>query len=327
MTANSSSRRPVDWISTIPFLLVWIPAVAAILFLKFVSLQLTTQFGFDFWSLNIIDKLSIVRADILFCFLLVPLGLTLVAALLPDRLSGPLFAVFSIFCIFISYAEVKSLYVIGRLYSFNLLKDTIRWGWADPTSTRAYLNPGGLLRLLALMLSAIVVSWWAGKRSNAIVQDSSVRRRWRKGMLVALLPLTAIVILPWLSRLHSAPLNRSIVTTAFRSFWGWEEEEAPSKEFNNLGPRELIQQYQELAHVRPSEKDPRYWSKAADSDVIFLSLKQAQPRCCRSTATWTISPTCGDCGTEPLSRPPITVRTLLPTGRSFLASVAGTQRV
>jgi hypothetical protein len=271
MATNSSASRPFDWISTIPFLFVWIPAAVAILFLKFVSLQLNSQFGFDFWSLSLIDKLSIFRADILFCFLLVPLGLTLAAAFLPHRLSAPAFTAFSIFFVFTAYAEVKSFYVIGRLYSFNLLKDTIRWGWTDPTSTRAYLNPGGLLRLFALMGSAIAVSWWAVKRSNAIVQDSSVRRRWRKSVLAASLPLTAIVILPWLSRLHSAPLNRSIVTTAFGSFWGWEEEEeATSKQFNNLGPRALIQQYQDLAHVRPSEKDPRYWSKATDSDVLFF---------------------------------------------------------
>jgi hypothetical protein len=265
-----SINHPVDWISTTPFLVVWIPAAAAILFLKFVSLQLTTQFGFDFRSLGVIDELSIVRADILFCCLIIPLGLTLVATLLPLRLRGLEFAVFSIFCIFVSYVEVKSLYVIGRLYSFNLLRDTIRWGWTDPISTRAYLNLGGLLRLLALMGSAIVVSLWASKRSNAIVRDPSVRRRWRNGVLVALLPLAAIVILPWLSRLNAAPLNRSILTPAFRSFLGLEEKDTASKEFNNLGPRELIQRYQGFVHVRPSEKDPRYWSKAADSDVLFF---------------------------------------------------------
>jgi hypothetical protein len=60
------------------------------------------------------------------------------------------------------------------------------------------------------------------------------------------------------------------LTASLRAFWGWEEQEAAGNEFNSLGPSELIQQYRDLAHVRPSTKDPRYWSKAADSDVIFF---------------------------------------------------------
>src|SRR5579863_2611278 len=107
MTTNSTPRRRFDWLSRMPFLLIWIPAIGAILYLKFVSMQLTQQFGFDFRALSLINKLSIFRVDIFFCFLLVPLGLTLVALLLPRRLSGLVVTVFSVFCICISYAEVK----------------------------------------------------------------------------------------------------------------------------------------------------------------------------------------------------------------------------
>jgi hypothetical protein len=219
--------------------------------------------------LNLLTGLSIFRADILFCFLLIPVGLIVFVKLLPRRLRSPLFGLFPIFCIFVSYAEVKCLGAVGRLFSIDLLRDAIQWGWTDPTARRAYLKPSGLLHLLALMVSVIVIAWWAGKRSEAIARDYSLQQRWRKTILATALPLMAIVIPPWLS---PPPVfcGNSILIDAVRAFWGWDEDYAAGREFRDLGPRELIQEYQDIGHVRPSKKDPRYWSKAADSDVLFF---------------------------------------------------------
>lgn len=256
-------------ISRIPFLLAWLPAIVGIFHLKFVSLQLHSQFGFDFWTLPLLDKLAIFRGDILLCFCLIPLGLFLLTLVLPRQLRGPFVALFSLVWLFISFANVKSIAQIGRLYSFNLVWDSLHWARADPRAIRAYLGLGSVIRVLTLMALTAAIAWWASKQSAACLEHTSVRRRWVTATRVAALPLSALVVLPWFSGVSSNPSTRSVLISSIQAFWGWEEQEQRA-EFQHLGPVELIAKYRELAHIDVSTRDPRYWSRAKDSDVIVF---------------------------------------------------------
>jgi hypothetical protein len=256
-------------ISRIPFLLAWLPAIVGIFYLKFRSLRLDGPFGLSFWTLPLVGKLSVFRTDILLCLWLVPLGLFLLMLVLPRQLGGPFVALFSIAWEFISYANAKSISEIGRFYSFNLFWDSVHWAWSDPRAIRGYIPAGGVIRVLTLMALTAAIAWWASKQSAACLKQTSTRRRWVTATRAAALSLAALVVLPGLSGLPSSPLNGSVMISSVRDFWGWGEEEQ-SAEFQHLSPAEMIARYRELAHIEVSTKDPRYWSRAEDSDVIVF---------------------------------------------------------
>jgi hypothetical protein len=266
-----------SWISKTPYVLAWLPAIAGIFRLKFASLQLSEQFGFNFWTLSLLEKLSIFRMDILLCFLLIPLGLFLLMFVLPRRFRGPFVSLFSIFWIITSYVNFRSLVEIGRLYSFSLLWDALHWAWSDPRSIKTYLSPGGVVRALVLMVFAAVLGWWASKRSAACLKQTSTQERWLTAVRAATLPLAALLVLPWLSGLPSSPPTQSVMISSVRAFWGWEEQEQ-SLEFRNVGPTELIARYRDLAHIEVSARDERYWSRAQDSDVIVFVFETGPAR-------------------------------------------------
>jgi glucan phosphoethanolaminetransferase (alkaline phosphatase superfamily) len=271
-TAGLPTSTPgTNWISTIPFLFVWLPAVIGIFRLKFASLPTNDVVGFNFWTLPLMEKLSIFRTDILLCFLLIPLGLFLLTIVLPRQLRGPFWALFSIFWLLVSYANVMNISAVGRLLSFSLLRDSLQWAWGDPRTIRDYVHLGGVIRFLALMALAAAIAWWASKESAACLKEASTRQRWVTATRAATLPLAALVVLPWLSGLPSSPSTRSVMISSIRAFWGWEEQERT--EFQHRGPAELLAQYRELAHIDVSTKDPRYWSRAEDSDVIVFVIE------------------------------------------------------
>lgn len=258
------------WVSRIPFLLAFIPAIVAILHLKSVMRKAEDQFGFEFSKLSFLDKLAIFRADILLCFLVIPLGLFVLTLVFPRRLRGPCVALFSIGSLIISYANVQIISQVGRLYSLNLLRDSVHWAWNDPRTIREYVKPGGVIRVLILVVLTAAITWWASTQSAACLKQTSTRRRWVRATQAVALPLAVVVVLPWLSGYPflSGTSTQSAVISTIRAFWGWDEEQ--SKEFQRLSDAELIAKYRELAHIEISNKDPRYWAKANGSDVIVF---------------------------------------------------------
>jgi len=257
-------------LSKLPFALAWIPAVAAVFFLKYLTLNTEGQGGVDLRGVGILGRLSLFRADVIVCLVVVPIIMVVCTLPLSSRLSAGLVAGVSIFCILVCFAEAKSFYVLGRLLSFNLLRDFVLWSWSDPEAIRAHANLAGLLRVFILIAGVIVVSLWAGKQSRAILKDVTVRRRWYAASRLALLPLALIIALPRISRAHSGVESKSILVTAERVFWGWQGNQETTNEFSGLDASKLIEDYRSIAHAAPSHPDSRYWAKAADSDVVVF---------------------------------------------------------
>jgi hypothetical protein len=256
-------------VSRIPFLLAWLPAIVGILYLKFVSLQFNEFFDFRLRTLPLLQELSLFRNDILLCFVLVPLALFLFTLVLPQRLCGPFVALFSIVWLLISYGNRRSIAEIGRLYSSNLLWDSLHWAWSDPRVIREYIKLDGAIRVLVLIALTAAISWWTRRQSAACLKQTSTRRRWVTATRVAALTLVALTVLPWLSRVPLSPATQSIMISSIHAFWGWEVEERSAK-LPRLSSAELIAKYRELAHIEASTKDQRYWSRAEDSDVIVF---------------------------------------------------------
>jgi len=256
-------------VSRIPFLLAWLPAAVGILYLKFVSLQFNKFFDFRLRTLPLLEQLSIFRADITLCLLLVPLLLFLLMLILPRQLCGPFVVILSIVWLFISYANIRSIFQVGRLCSINLLWDSLCWAWNDPRAIREYIRLRGVIGLVFLMAVTATIAWWAYKQSAAM-SEASTRRRWVTAMLVGAFAVTALVIPPWLSGLPSSPTTQSVLISSIQAFWGTEEGE---QKIPHLSSAELIAKYRELAHTEVSTKDPRYWSRAEDSDVIVFVLE------------------------------------------------------
>jgi hypothetical protein len=270
---HSDALHPVFGIvclSRIPFLLIWLPAIIGIFYLKFVSLRLDGPFGMSFWALPVLGKLTVFRSDILICFLAIPLGLFLLVLVLPQWLRGTFVALFSIGWLVISYGNVQGISAIGRLYSFNLLSDSFHWARNDPRSIREYIKLSGVIRALTLMALSVGIAWWAGKQCSACLSQPSIRRKWFAATRAVALPLAAIIVIPWLTGFPSSSATQSVLLSSIRAFWGLEENEAQIDDFRKLSPTDLIAKYRELAHIEVSSKDPRYWSRAEDSDVIVF---------------------------------------------------------
>jgi arylsulfatase A-like enzyme len=257
-----------------------LPAALAVLYLKYVSMTMggfriaTRHLGrLDNPGLSLWEQVSFFRGDVLVCFLVVPLALLVLAGFLPRVWRSPTIAVLCGACLLLTYFNSMSLYSVGRLLSANLLLSSFRWGLADTRSIWEYMHPGGLVRAGILLVFLILISWWSSREPKAIEKNPSRKRLWRRILVVGLAGSITITAVPWLSRVPATTYHKSILVESVKTLLGTGTEAASADEFSNLTASQLVVQYRELTHAPPPEKDPRYWGKAAGSDVIVVVLE------------------------------------------------------
>jgi phosphoglycerol transferase MdoB-like AlkP superfamily enzyme len=277
---TKSGQEVAAWVSATPYVLIWLPVAVAVFYLKYVMMATagfliaSRHFGRSVVAdLSPLEKLSFFRSDLLYCFLLVPLALLILARILPRSWRTPIIATLCVACLLAIYADVMAFHAVGRLLSSRLLVAAFLWGLADRQSIAAYIHPGSLVRVGTLIASLVVVSWWSIRQSAAIQKNSSMERRWRRALVIGLLGSIAIVAILWLPGVPSTSYHESILLESVKTLMGMETEAVNRKEFIALGPGQLVAQYRELTHAPPPAKDPRYWGKAAGSDVIVVVLE------------------------------------------------------
>jgi phosphoglycerol transferase MdoB-like AlkP superfamily enzyme len=278
--AVQKTRGLAPWVSAAPSVLIWLPAALAVLYLKYALMMgggfkiATRHLGiFDNTDLSLGDKVSFFRGDVLVCCFVVPLALLVLARLLPRVWRSLTIAVLCVACILLAYLNTLSVYSVGRLLSGSLLLSSFHWGLADTWSIWKYLRPGGLMRLGALLLFLILTSWWSTRQSNAIEKSPSLERLWRQILVVGLAGSIVITAIPWIPLVPSTTYHESILIESIRTLLGIGTEPTGTSEFSTLGASQLLAQYREWTHAPSPEKDPRYWGKAAGSDVIVVILE------------------------------------------------------
>ncbi len=276
---TKSGQEVVAWVSAAPCVLIWLPVAAAVLFLKYVIMSTgglliaARHFGRSAPDLSLLEKLSFFRGDALFCFLLMPLGLLILARILPRAWRAPTIAFLCVTCLLLIYADVMSFYAVGRLLSSRLLLAALLWGLTDRQSISAYIHPGGLMRVGILLAFIAAASWWSIRQSATIEKNPSKERLWRRALAIGFLGSIAIVAILWLPGVPRTSYHQSILLESVKTLVGIDAEVVDRKEFIGLGPRQLVAQYRELTHAPPPEEDPRYWGKAAGFDVLLVVLE------------------------------------------------------
>jgi arylsulfatase A-like enzyme len=270
----------VAWVSVTPHVLIWLPAALAILYLKYVSMEMggfmiaARHLGrLDHLGLSLWEKVSFFRGDVFVCSLVVPLTLLVLARFLPGLWRSFTIAILCGACLLLAYFNTMSLYSIGRLLSTGLLLTSLRWGLADTRSIWEYLHPGGLGRAGTLLVSLILISWWSNRETKAIEKNPPLERLWRRILVASLAGSIVITVVPCLSLVPSTTYHKSILVESVKTLLGVETETAGSDEFSNLNASQLVVQYRELTHAPVPEKDLRYWGKASGSDVIIIVLE------------------------------------------------------
>lgn len=268
------------WVSAIPSILIWAPAALAVLYLKYATINkaivslaplplgMLNDPGLRLW-----DKVSFFRGDILACLFVVPLVFLALARFLPRKWSSAVIAILCGACILLAYFNTIAIYSVGRLLSSHLILAGFHWGLADPESMKEYLHPGGLGRAGLLVIFVILISCWSSRRLKQVDTNTVRERRWGRILAVVLAVSIVITAVHWVSSAPSVSYHKSILAEMLETFLGLGVEAAGSEEFSNFDANQLAIQYRKLTNAPVPEKDPRYWGKAAGSDVILFVLE------------------------------------------------------
>jgi len=229
------------------------------------------DFGLSFW-----EQLSFFRMDALVMFVLVPLALWVLCRYLPAALRTWTVGFLSAATFLLLYIQMRSMHVMGRWLSWQMIQTAVSWGWAHPETITQYLKLKHLLLLVVGLVVFPVAYFWLAPA----VRRWQLRResKWTNPPVgfvpfVAACLICIIVPFPWLSRLPRSIYHESILVTSLKSLWNTGA--VNSDEFAGLTRQQLVERYEQMSSSPAYRRDPAYWGKAQGSNVILFVLETA----------------------------------------------------
>ncbi len=284
-------REPERWISSARFLLPWlIPALMG-LYLKWYAM--TTLGGFakatrsiGFQSLNLSNRLSFFRSDVLVGFLLVPLILLFVFWLVGRLWSAALSGIISLAFLLLFAVQLRAMDEVGRYISLQMMWVALGWGLHEPGANAGYLSAKGIAAIaVATVFIAGAIVW--AIRSWHRGNSSGRNRTWRIVAEVYILIIAVVFAAGWMSSVPSGPYHESSFVRAVASLW--KENAVDTGEFaafnfdHNKGlqvaslpamsTQEIISRYRDLARAPLPERDPRYFAQESGDNILFFILE------------------------------------------------------
>jgi phosphoglycerol transferase MdoB-like AlkP superfamily enzyme len=279
------------WVSSSRFLAVWIFPALLGFYLKWY--MMADQSGFareaqsmGLRSLNLFERISFFRGELLYGALLIPLTLLILnryvrarwAAIITGALSLPLSLLLGI--------QILSLKEFGRFSSLKMIRAGLSWGWHEPGSNAQYvLSREGLAVLVSILgIGAALV--WASRNANR-ASSARVASNYRAGGELCVFVVVAMLLLSAKSDVPSSPYHQNSFARAATSLWsenaietgefgGLDMKRAAglaSADLSHLSDADLIARYRQLTRAPVPEKDPRYFAKESGANVLFFILE------------------------------------------------------
>ncbi len=286
MTADRSPKRRGDAAACVRQVLIWLPAAAMGLYLKFfdlrhggsqmVLLSLGRRMPAHFQPFSWSETASFYRAELLWGMLAVPMLLLAAVSLGGRRLQRTIVAVASLLLIAVMLAQLESLIVLGAFEPWALVLEGLEWG------VRKVPQAGGYVKLgrsawLAMVLGGLTVVLAAGpERLIEKYVVTALLRHWRAALVVFGICCAGIGF-AWLPWLPETAEHRYLAAAAVASFYGatLSPEEG---QLSKLRPDELGARYRALS-CSPSQAHSKYFGAAKGYDVLFFVMETMPSLC------------------------------------------------
>jgi phosphoglycerol transferase MdoB-like AlkP superfamily enzyme len=288
---NASAGRANLWVSSARFLAAWsFPALLGV-YLKWY--MMTDQSGFareaqsmGLRSLNLYERLSFFRGELLYGALLIPLLFLILNRRLRSPWSAIVTGAFSLALALLLGIQLLSLKELGRFSSLRMILVGFSWGWHEPSSNAQYLmSPEALATFLAIVGIAAALAW--AVRNAGRATSARVASHWKTAGELGVFIVAAVLLLSSKSDAPASPYHQNSFLRAVSSLW--KENAVETGEFAGLdlqrtaglasadlsylsGP-DLIARYRQLSHVLAPEIDPRYFGKEAGANILFFILE------------------------------------------------------
>ncbi|MGH9775089.1 MAG: sulfatase-like hydrolase/transferase [Candidatus Acidiferrales bacterium] len=285
-----SASRANRWLASARFLLAWFFPALLGFYLKWYSM--VDQHGFEkvsrsmgLPSLNLSQRLSFFRGEILVGFLIVPLVLLFLNRFLGRFWSAILTGAFACGSVLLLVIQLRALNEVGRYISLNLILTALSWGWHEPGANVGYLAARQLLLPACALVAAILAVIWAAKSHRRAAAGSP--KHWKTAVELYLLVIFVLLVAGWRAGVPSSPFHESTFVRAVTSLWN--ESVVDTGEFSAfdfehltrvdstsapvLSRSELLARYRDFVHAPAPQADPRYFAKERGANVLFIALE------------------------------------------------------
>jgi glucan phosphoethanolaminetransferase (alkaline phosphatase superfamily) len=215
------------------------------------------------------------RMDVLLLFGVIPLILYLLFYFLPRPLRLPLMTTACVLLEIVVYAEGRSFVLLGQFASPSMLFSAISWV-ENGSGAQDYLPLTGVVKL-SIALCAVFLSAFAAHRMAR--GNYPQHSRLRQSILVGYLAVTILAsIVCWISPMPGTPLTTSIATILVKTCLDLDTIDQPIAGLQSASLEELIARYRQLAQAPVSNRNPKYWGKAKNANVIFFVMETGPAR-------------------------------------------------
>lgn len=258
----------------LPHPAVFLPWFIAALSLLWLKRDLLIEFPIHYailttpaFTTTYFNNLACYRLDILLLFAVIPVLIAGIFCLLPRFTHLPLITIASVTIQILVYAEGRSLMLVGQFSSLSLFMSAISWGGSG-SGAHDYIPLSGVVKLILSILVVIVIAFVASRiiRGN-FPRNAPLRQRIVVAYLVIVILFSSAC---WAIHVPPTALTTSITTVLFQSFFNLDSVDNRTKGLQALSVEDLILKYRQLAQAPSSEKDPAYFARAKNQNVIFL---------------------------------------------------------
>ncbi len=286
----SASGRPAPWLDAARFLIVWLPAVAMALYVKWYTM--TNLGGFakaqrtmGYASLSFTKHLSFFNGEIFVGLVLIPVALVVLNRYLGRWWAAIVTPLVSVGFVILFAVQLRALAEVGRYISLRVIGIVIGYGLLEPGATN-YVS-GRYVAILVISLAAIIgVVVWCMKRQGRLYSDKTLRAV-RIAADLAVLAIVIVLAAGWQTAEFRTPYHESTFVRAVVSLW--REKSVDTGEFasfnldrlkqldikglNSLSSPDLISRYRTLVNAPEPQQDPRYFGKQQGDNVLFFVME------------------------------------------------------
>jgi phosphoglycerol transferase MdoB-like AlkP superfamily enzyme len=281
------------WIASARFLAVWMFPASLGLYMKWY--MMADQGGFarearsmGLNTLNILDRLSFFRADLILGALVIPAALFVVIRFLPVRWAAILTGIVSGAFIALIAIQVFALKEVGRFSSWKMVLVGLDWGWHEPGSSIQYLlAKETLIPLVSLAGTVVAMVWAVGTAGRTCSRRS--RDIWKVSGELFVFAVAVAVIVSFKTEVLTGPYHESSFVRSVTSLWkenavetgefaGLNVQRADGltgPDFTTLSAADLVARYGQFTHAPAAQPNSAYFGNEKGANVLFFILETA----------------------------------------------------
>lgn len=278
------AQPELRWGEVCGYALAWFPAAALALWLKHIYLAAGSYLVISRFlglshsdELPLADRLTLFRSDLWLACVLAPLALAVVLITIPARIRPYLVALATSCACAYLFVHMVAIGNTGRLLSFELAVDAVKWGIDHPEDTSSYVSWSALVKLIVLIgSSATIAVTYRVCRARQCTFCSLLRRAAMAGLLGLVASAALVALAGHIRSIPTLPQHTSIAVLSADAFL---DNEAP-REIRRLQALDDAQLLDAMGEVtqKPDATDTRYFGNESQSDVLFFVLETGPAR-------------------------------------------------